>query len=297
MVEAIHIVYASVDKYVYGGINHDACASGDDHDFSLSDLCDVRRYKDYPECVRGFPSKNTPLVKLKRATVGRWMSDYWDSEVDLGEFEDDLADNYPCIHPRFMCRYPGLGPLDRYPSVRGKIEINVLHDPELDKCCDNLVMGALNIVYVGIVPQDAGEGATRFIPSVLDVASSLSDTFKEWDDLHDAQVIKKTFVRFTIKRDKRVSGVLRREFSDLLKATNIYFGAMLDEITGPERNLRSNWDICWADEEGDCPACQPDTCHPAYRTDSICNKDTRLQYEKTTVVEDVDGPGLSREME
>jgi hypothetical protein len=165
MVEAIHIVYASVDKYVYGGIDYDACASGDDHDFSFSDLCDVRRYKDYPECAKEFSSKNTPLVNLKRATVGRWMSDYWDSqspikpiwqadfhdsesEVDLGEFEDDLADNHPRIHPRFMCRYPNLGPLDRYPSTHGKIEINVLHNPDLDQCCDNLLVGALNISFV-----------------------------------------------------------------------------------------------------------------------------------------------------
>ena len=303
MVEAIHVVYASSDKYVYSGLDIDSSGpSWDDHNSSLSDLCDIRRYTDYPACVKGRSSKDTPLVNLKRATVGRWMSDYWDSPsfgrliwqndcddsdstIGLGGFEHDLADDYPHLHPRFICRHSSSGPLDRYPSTQGKIEINTLHHPRLDNCWDNLVVGALNLVHIGPHNSHDMMGAISFMTSASDIASSISQTFKDWDDRHGAQIVKQTFVRFTICRDTQAlsDGRISKQIcGPLLDTITSSFRMILGVTSGPTRDLRSNWDICWADEEGDCPACQPDTCHLAYRTDSICNKNTRSIYEKTT---------------
>jgi hypothetical protein len=145
-----------------------------------------------------------------------------------------------------------------------------------------------HIICIGLKYSTACQAADNFVESSSAIASSFSETFQNWNDSHDAQLAKQTFVRFAIHRDEQLclpEDICKQLCEPLLTALNLMFGSTLGLVTGPTMDLSLNWDICWADEEGNCPACQPETCHPAYRTDAICNKDTRLQYENTTIDE------------
>jgi hypothetical protein len=221
-------------------------------------------------------------------TVGRWVGDYWNqhSRVDsdwweewhdandawmaFPRFEEYIGLELPEIGPRFVCRYYTLGPLSQFPRLTCNIEVNVLHDPDLLKYGSNLVVGAINIVYIGSLGDDPAEDV--FVDHASMIAEGLVDAFEEWTEVYDSDVVAATLVTFAICRESPsnvlvVSSQDKDDESTL--AMWLTFRRRLHDSLGPGKELSLSWDVCWADEEGDCPACQPNTCHPNYRIDPI----------------------------
>lgn len=295
-VEALHFVYATADKYIYTGL----CASGNQggihQDFFLK-KCDTRRYNGVPKCTKDLPSEKTPLVNLKRSTVGRWLDDTWnkntcstsvqwgdhdgsDIAIAMGKFEYHTSTDIPQIAPRFICRSTRGGPLNGYPYLSDSIEINTLHNPNYLNYGENLAVSALNIVHIG---DDFRPGKMTFGRRVGWIVDSLIAAFEDWSEYLDTDSVHVTFVRFVFQRfdvdssdeDTDNSEDSEDEDSDndeeykdkrLLAIWSAFKWELDRAVIDPDLELETCWDVCWADEEGDCPACQPDTCHPAYKT-------------------------------
>ena len=304
-VEALHFVYASADELVYNG-NFDDYTSGDDtsdddtsrYDTSddeddmsrLGELCDTRRYEDVPECTKRVAG-SSPLTSLKRATVGRWMEDeswtmgnvaQWigtlrndiSAAAACEAFKERLSSTIPQIGPRLICRSARQGILYYYPRTAGKIQVNILHDPLYDNFGSNLVVGAFNIVH--IPPESPISSMHVFVHAYVDIVWELHTTMEAWSRSHSAAIAGRTFVRFVLSRDIGDPGIE----DDLMVDISQCFGVELASLPSLPTDFQVSWDICWAEEEGDCPACQPDTCHPAYKTDSFCNHLSRQMYDQ-----------------
>ena len=301
MVEALHFVYASADQYIYDKINLNEWPRDGDHVSRLIKLCDVKRYDDVPECTKGVTGNFNPLPTLKRASVGRWTEDmHWDMNHILNnapslsgnietdqetasdichDFEEHLAANFPPIESRFFCRYDGQGPLSIYPCATSKnVELNILHGPNFHDHYAHLVVGILNIVH--IVDQDM-TGLNWMDHAHVRIASELCTLEREWSDLYSSDVIDRTVFRFVIERNVEYDDLEEMDFTRnlLIEAFELEF-ASLASLAPLPGDLTVKLEFCWADEEGDCPACQPDTCHPAYKTDSFCNHLSRQEYDQ-----------------
>jgi hypothetical protein len=275
------------------------CLSEDGEHVAPAKVCDCQRHEVVPECTKDVMGLINPLPALKRASVDRWTKDaHWTmnhildnipticriSETDpttissvCRAFEDRLTDNIPRIRCRFLCRHIGDGPSPIYPcEIPGDVELNILHDLDFDEFYAHLVVGATNIVP--IVSKDHITAIGWIEEMYVTIAIDLSCIVEYWTDLYTLDVIGRTFIRYVVERDEndhRPEAVndLTRGMVQILEQTLASF------FTVP-RDLEVGLDVCWADEEGDCPACQPDTCHPAYKTDSVCNHLSRQEYDQ-----------------
>lgn len=285
-VEALHFLYASADKYIYAGLD----IYGAEPESVLFDQCDTRRYKDVPKCVADLQFAHNPLVNLRRATVGRWLDKAWGENISpsdvlwgiedgsdlamaMGKFQHYLAHDIPQIAPRFVCRSATTGPLLSYPHMPDYININVLHNPDLHEYGRNIVVGALNIVHITSTIELPAEQI--FDDNLVEIVDSFIEYFEGWKDVFDTDELEATTVKYVIHRDTK--------YSDDEGSTNSYgdepdsvlfdcwvsFRQQLDSQAfglDLEVDLKECFEICWDEEEGDCPACQPDTCHAVYRT-------------------------------
>jgi hypothetical protein len=295
MVEALLFVYASADKNIYNNIDLDEWPEYGEHVSRLIKLCNVQRYEDMPECAKGGTGQFNPLPNLKRASVGRWTEEtHWNIDHILDDeslsgsletaicrdFEEHLAANFPPIRSRFFCRHDAQGPLSIYPrATPGNVELNILHGPNLHDRYAHLVVGALNVVHI----EDQDMTGLNWIDHAhVKIASELYTLVRKWSDLYSFDVIGRTFFRFVIERDVEYDDLEEMDYlRDLLLEGFDLQLALLASLTSLPGDLAVRLDICWADEEGDCPACQPDTCHPAYKTDSPCNHLSRQEYDQS----------------
>jgi hypothetical protein len=164
-----------------------------------------------------------------------------------------------------------------YPcETPGDVELNILHDLDFDEYYAHLVVGTTNIVP--IVSKDHITALDWIEEMYVTIAIDLSCIVEYWTDLYTPDVIGRTFIRYVVERDENdhrpeAVNTLTRGMVQILDQTLASFSTV-------PRDLRVGLDVCWADEEGDCPACQPDTCHPAYKTDSFCNHLSRQEYDQ-----------------
>ena len=274
LVEAIHVVYASPDKHIYKGVDIGRDTLGPIPDALLPDMCDTRRYTDYPDCIKFFPKRDSPLVKLERMSVVRWMGDYWnehslvnfdwwekwddsdDAWTAFSQFEQGLGLDLPGLGPRFTCRSANLGPLRGYPYSPCDIQVNVLHNPDLDTYGPDLVVGSLNIVYISSTVGRSAE--VIFMDEISMIADELVNSFNVWKEYHHPDVVETTCVRFAVHREPppvRFKASRTQQYDESLLPMWGTLGQELTDTLGIGQDLSLSWDVCWADEEGDCPAC------------------------------------------
>jgi hypothetical protein len=163
-----------------------------------------------------------------------------------------------------------------YPyNMPGDVELNILHSPHLHDRYAHLVVGSFNIVH--IADQDDMTGINWISHAHVKIASELYMLVRTWSDLYSSDVVGRTFFRFVVERDDKYDDFGEMDYLRDLLVVQFAYLASLAPLPG---DLAVKLDVCWADEEGDCPACQPDTCHPAYKTDSPCNHLSRQEYDQ-----------------
>jgi hypothetical protein len=301
-VEALHFLNDWADGDIYGDNDCAECESEDEEYVLEARLYDCPRQEDLPEQTKNVTGHINPLPAMKRLSAGRWTEDaHWNMnhttnhittisgivETDsttvssvCRDFEDRLKANMPPVRCRFFCRHDGPGPLSVYPyNMPGDVELNILHSPHLHDRYAHLVVGSFNIVH--IADQDDMTGINWINHAHVKIASELYMLVRKWIDLYSSDVIGRTFFRFVIERDDKYDDFEEMNYlrNLLVEGFDLQF-AYLASLAPLPGDLAVKLDVCWADEEGDCPACQPDTCHPAYKTDSPCNHLSRQEYDQ-----------------
>ena len=298
-VEALHFLNQSANEGIYDDDDDiTSYQSPGEEQVLQAKFCDCPRYEDLPERKKDVTGHINPLPALRRASVGGWtevaiwnmnhITDIMTSKSRLlgtdpttassrcRDFEKRLRANFPPFRCRFFCRHDSPEPLPTYLyDVPGDIEINIIHDMDFDYD-GPLVAGALNIIHV--MSENHFMGIDWIGRMYRSVASELHLTMLNWTDFYSPDVIGRTFIRFVLERhdvENNVQGV-----DDFMGQVKNLFNQQLASLSALPGDLKLKLDVCWADEEGDCPACQPDTCHPAYKTESFFNHLSRQEYDQ-----------------
>jgi hypothetical protein len=274
MVEAVHFVYSSADRHMYGSVQIEDFIDQDEKlDEEILRLVDIGRYLNVPDSIKA-DRFSFSLPNLKRLVVGGWLgesanvnavvktkSSSWlgirDTET-YRPFERYLTSAMYQFAAPFVCQYPCNGFLTNYPAPFTPLRtcVNTIHEADLTSYGSRLVLGAdinvrLEDVYVYMKP------IVRFHHDILFAASQLVDAVNRWHNSSSGPIEEDlTFTRVffvisrprdqgyddmteeDIKRADQAVENLQEEFSELLASSKSLPGDWDDDI----------WTIVWEED-------------------------------------------------
>jgi hypothetical protein len=257
MVEAVHFIYSTADRHMYGSVQIEDFIDVDGKlDEEILQLVDVGRYLNVPDSVKA-DRFSFSLPNLKRLVVGGWLgesanvnavvktkSSSWlgirDTET-YRPFERYLTSAMYQFAAPFVCQYPCNGFLANYPAPSTHLRtcVNTIHEADLSSYGARLVLGADNIVrlddlYVYMKP------IARFDYDMSLAASQLVDAVNRWHE-SSAGPMEDHLSITTVTFDN-----LQEEFTELLAGLESLPGDWSDDI----------WSIVREEGVPNCPACE-----------------------------------------
>jgi hypothetical protein len=277
MVEAVHFVYSSANRHMYGNIRLEDYVNGDGTlDEEVLKLVDVGRYLNVPDCIKTGELGN-PLPNLERLTVASWLRKKIDINAMVNTttmcwpgsptlkayeiFERLLASRMYQFTAPFVCHHPCRGYLAQYPAPTPMICVNVIHEATPVNFETYLQLGAENLIHfenrfrgeypivwfgndVSLVASELAQVVTRWVESYTDRIQELSFTRLTF-------VVARPIDQYYSTMTDREKAESEREIRDLKES----FKEELESYDLSEHWTNSNWDIVWEECEPACPAC------------------------------------------
>jgi hypothetical protein len=287
MVEAVHFVYSSADRHMYGDTRLEDHVNGDGTlDEKVLKLVDVGRYLNIPECIKTGELGN-PLPNLERLTVASWLrkkidinaivnttTSCWPGSPTLRAyelFEQLLASRMYQFAAPFVCHYPCRGYLAQYPAPTPITCVNVIHEANPVTFGTYLQLGASNLVHF----EDQFQGEHPFVWFSRDVslvASEFAQVILRWIKSCTArmQALSYTTITFVISRpyDQDFMTMTDREIAEdetEIEELREIFKEELESYDFPDDWRDDTWNIVWEECEPPCPACSYEwTDHELY---------------------------------
>lgn len=287
MVEAVHFVYSSADRNMYGDIRLEDYVTEDGSlDEEVLNLVDVGRYLNVPECIKTGELGN-PLPNLERLTVASWLRKKIDINAIVNTttmcwpgsptlkayelFERLLASRMYQFTAPFVCHHPCRGYLARYPAPTPFICVNTIHEASPVNFARYLQLGAENLVHFETRFQ--GETPlTWFSRDVSLVASELGQFVIQWVESFPGRLEELSFTRieFVISRPDRQNWLEMTEREkegeeDYFEQLRDIFKEDLERYDLPDNWSDETWDIVSEECRPPCPACEYEwTDHELY---------------------------------
>jgi hypothetical protein len=274
MVEAVHFVYSSADRHMYGDIRLEDYVDEDGAlDEKVLELVDVGRYLNVPECIKTID----PLPNLVCATVASWLRknidinaivnttiSCWPGSPTLKAyelFERLLASRMYQITAPFVCHYPCRGYLAQYPGPTPMICVNAIHEATPVNFGTYLQLGAENLIHFENRFREEYP-IVWFNHDVSLVASELARIVIQWVESYTDRLVEFLFTRFifVIARPfdqyySTMTDMEKAESETEIRDLKEMFKDELESYDLSEHWSDSNWDIIWEECDPPCPAC------------------------------------------